>query len=180
MMKRFVWALLVGLTVAFPASARIEERQNQDGTAENVGGRGAVGNCIGGQVMSSEVTLNSAVVTRFIPSPITNAYLKDAWLHRSPAVALNVTPQVIIFPAGQTTTAVRFVNRSAGLATNALLYVDGTISGATVRRLSTATQAGGDLTSHAPTEKYQTFALVTQNSAATAGSAMVFLQICPR
>lgn len=182
-MKRLLWALPLFLLMAFPAEARIEQRQNNDGTADHVGARGTTA-CVGGAMLETEVWLSYNVLSSRIISPISNAYLRQAWAQRINAVTTG-NPSILIYPASQITTPVRFVNPSTvQTATNATLYMDATTASAlTARALSTTMQAGGAgtrLDSHAPTEAGQVFTVAVTGAATGIPSAKVMLLVCPR
>ena len=124
MMKRFILTAALASVLAVPALARIDIRQNTDGTADYVGASGSTLQCLGGVVLPAEFAMSS-LTTGVVVSPITNALLRGIRVTRNGATSgINrLTFWLNTHTSAEGATPVRFVSTANTTVTVAMIQM---------------------------------------------------------
>ena len=143
MIKRFILTALIAAGLSAPAWARIDIRQNGDGTADYVGAMGSTLSCLGGVVLPADFAMSS-LSSGAVVSTVTNALLRNIRVTRSGQTSgINrLTFWMNNHPIAEGATPVRFTSNSNTTVTQAMIQMfAGSISRTDV--LSTMSEVSG-------------------------------------
>lgn len=185
MFKRLLAAVLL-LFVAYPAAARMDLRQNGDGTADWVGSKqdGRWAKCAGGAIVQIPVQLNNTA-SAFGISPMTNAVIRNVYATWSPttsgsqSVLKFFAPRGVAIGSASSVNPLSFSIANGSATTPVTLWMGGTAG--TVSRISQFVDVTGavKLANHALHEG-DWIGIANTGAATGLATGQVFIQVCPR